>query len=35
MNRIFQASKFAGPCSDTRFEETGVNLFACGIKGEA
>ncbi|MCP3914866.1 MAG: cyclic nucleotide-binding domain-containing protein [bacterium] len=32
MNRIFQASKFAAPCSEIRLEEAGVNLFACGVK---
>ena len=32
MNRLFEASKFAAPCSEIRFEEEGVNLFAMGHK---
>ena len=32
MNRLFEASKFAQPCSELRFEEEGVNLFAMGVK---
>lgn len=30
MNRLFEQSKFKAPCSDIRYEETGVNLFAAG-----
>lgn len=32
MNRLFQASSFARPCTDIRFEPEGVNLFAECIK---
>ena len=32
MNRLFEASKFGAPCSETRLEEEGVNLFAFGVK---
>jgi SAM-dependent methyltransferase len=28
MNRLFAASDFAQPCTDIRFEQAGVNLFA-------
>jgi SAM-dependent methyltransferase len=28
MNRLFAASSFAQPCTDIRFEQAGVNLFA-------
>ncbi len=30
MNRLFESSKFAAPCTEIRFEEAGVNLFAFG-----
>ncbi|NIV34790.1 MAG: hypothetical protein GWN58_36625 [Anaerolineae bacterium] len=33
MNRLFQASAFGSPCSNIRFEEQGINLFAEGIRG--
>lgn len=32
MNRLFEASAFARPCTNIRFEEEGVNLFAEGAK---
>ena len=32
MNRLFMASSFARPCTDIRFEEAGVNLFAECVK---
>jgi len=32
MNRIFEASSFAAPCDEIRFEEAGVNLFAMGVR---
>ncbi len=32
MNRLFESSKFGRPCSEIRFEEAGVNLFASCIK---
>lgn len=32
MNRLFAASSFAQPCTDIRFEQAGVNLFAECIK---
>ena len=28
MNRLFESSSFARPCTDIRFEQAGVNLFA-------
>ena len=28
MNRLFEASRFGRPCTNIRFEEQGVNLFA-------
>jgi hypothetical protein len=28
MHRLFQASAFRGPCSNIRYEEQGINLFA-------
>jgi len=28
MNRLFESSSFAQPCTDIRFEQAGVNLFA-------
>jgi hypothetical protein len=31
MTRLFQASAFASPCSNIRFEEQGINLFAVGF----
>jgi len=33
MNRLFTASKFAAPCSEIRFEEQGINLFAMARRG--
>ncbi len=33
MNRIFEQSKFGGPCSAVRYEPANVNLFAMGTKG--
>jgi len=32
MNRLFRASRFGGDCEQIIFEESGVNLFAVGIK---
>ena len=32
MHRLFRASRFAAPCSEIRFEEAGVNLFAAAIR---
>jgi CRP-like cAMP-binding protein len=32
MNRLFEASKFGRPCTQFRFEEEGVNLFAECVK---
>jgi SAM-dependent methyltransferase len=32
MNRLFMASSFAQPCTDMRFEQAGVNLFAECVK---
>ncbi len=32
MNRLFETSKFGAPCTEIRFEEEGVNLFAMGCK---
>jgi extracellular factor (EF) 3-hydroxypalmitic acid methyl ester biosynthesis protein len=32
MNRLFEVSSFGRPCSEIRFEEEGINMFACGIK---
>ncbi|MEM7038428.1 MAG: hypothetical protein AAF570_15695, partial [Bacteroidota bacterium] len=32
MDRLFSASKFGQPCSEIRFEEEGVNLFAISIR---
>lgn len=32
MNRLFKASLFGRPCTDIRFEETGVNMFAECVK---
>ncbi|MCW3098277.1 MAG: hypothetical protein JWL77_3895 [Chthonomonadaceae bacterium] len=32
MNRLYQASHFGQPCTAIRFEQTGVNMFAEGIK---
>jgi SAM-dependent methyltransferase len=32
MNRLFQTSNFARPCTDIRFEPEGINLFAECIK---
>lgn len=32
MNEVFQASRFASPCSRILFEEEGIDLFAEGIK---
>lgn len=32
MNRLFQSSNFAHPCTDLRFEPEGINLFAECIK---
>ncbi len=34
MNRLFKASHFSSICTDIRFEEAGVNLFAECIKKE-
>jgi extracellular factor (EF) 3-hydroxypalmitic acid methyl ester biosynthesis protein len=33
MNRLFQASAFRSTCSNVRFEEQGINLFAECIRG--
>ena len=33
MNGLFQASAFRSPCSNIRFEEQGINLFAEGVRG--
>jgi CRP-like cAMP-binding protein len=35
MNRLFQASAFQSPCTNIRFEEQGINLFAECIRGAA
>lgn len=35
MNRLFTASKFAAPCSEIRFEEQGINLFAMARRRES
>jgi CRP-like cAMP-binding protein len=32
MHRLFAASKFARACTQIRFEEQGINMFACCIK---
>lgn len=32
MNRLFEASKFGRPCTNIRFEPSGVNLFAECVK---
>jgi SAM-dependent methyltransferase len=32
MNRMFKASLFGRPCTDIRFEQTGVNMFAECVK---
>jgi SAM-dependent methyltransferase len=32
MNRLFKASLFGRPCTDIRFEEAGVNMFAECVK---
>lgn len=32
MHRIFEASKFARACTEIRYEQEGVNLFACCAK---
>jgi extracellular factor (EF) 3-hydroxypalmitic acid methyl ester biosynthesis protein len=32
MNRLFEASSFRQPCSEIRFEQEGINMFACGIR---
>jgi hypothetical protein len=32
MNRLFEASSFGQPCSGIRFEQEGINMFACGIR---
>lgn len=32
MNRLFSASKFGGPCERIRYEASGVNLFAVGVR---
>jgi len=34
MNRLFKASSFARPCTDIRFEQAGVNLFAECVRQE-
>lgn len=34
MNRLFEASIFGRPCTDIRFEEQGINLFAECIREE-
>ena len=33
MNRLFETSKFGRPCTNIRFEQQGVNLFAEGARG--
>jgi hypothetical protein len=32
MHRLFQASKFARSCTEIRYEQEGINLFACCTK---
>ena len=32
MNRLFEQSKFGSPCTNIRYEEARVNLFAEGTK---
>jgi SAM-dependent methyltransferase len=32
MHRLFAASAFGGPCERIRFEASGVNLFAVGVR---
>lgn len=32
MNRLFQASKFGGPCEEFRYEPQRINLFAIAIR---
>ena len=32
MNRLFETSKFGRPCTNIRFEQQGVNLFAEGTR---
>jgi len=32
MNRLFEASRFARPCTEIRYEQEGINMFACGVK---
>lgn len=32
MNRLFEASTFRRPCSEIRFEQEGINMFACAVK---
>jgi extracellular factor (EF) 3-hydroxypalmitic acid methyl ester biosynthesis protein len=33
MNQLFRESAFRSPCSNIRYEEQGINLFAEGIRG--
>jgi CRP-like cAMP-binding protein len=32
MNRLFEASSFGRCCTEIRFEEEGINMFACCVK---
>jgi hypothetical protein len=33
MDRLFAASAFGRTCTNIRFEEQGINLFAAGVRG--
>ena len=35
MNRLFRASEFGRDCSNFRFEDTGINLFAECVKAQS
>ena len=32
MNRLFETSRFGTPCTEIRYEEEGVNLFAMALR---